>query len=93
MYKLPSGFDKDVQLDADNGMWAYYMMANTVCDEPRHNKQTDENGVEHESWTYTFSPASSMAKDFSWSTIPYAPEYKRKMQSTKLRKRQRRAAQ
>jgi hypothetical protein len=77
----------------DTSIYAYYMATNTVSEEPRHNKQTDENGVEHESWTYTFSPASSMAKNFSWSTIPYAPEYKRKIQSAKLRKRQRRAAQ
>jgi hypothetical protein len=77
----------------DPSIYAYYMATNTVSDEPRHNKQIDENGVEHESWTYTFSPASSMARDFSWSTMPYVPDKKRKIQTSKLRKRQRRAVQ
>lgn len=76
----------------DPAMFAHYFSA--ASDEPRYvGKQTDENGVEHESWKYEFTAPSSMATTFSWSTIPYALAYKRKNRITKLRKRQRRASQ
>lgn len=79
--------------DVDPTIYASYF-SNILADDIRYaGKQTDKNGVEHDSWSYTFTAPCSVATTFSLDNIPYAPACKRKNRTTKLRKRQRRTAQ